>query len=168
MKRNSQMSRGKEVQVFEKLYRENFDLLCKKAFRFVQDRDVAKDIVQDAFLALWKNDAHIISAEAYLYRSVINKSINCLNQQRRTVPIMTLEYIGKDDASPDNLLQWEELQLRVKNAIDALPDAAKKVFFLSRLEGLSYREIAELLEISVNTVEKHMGRALKDLRQAVR
>jgi RNA polymerase sigma-70 factor (ECF subfamily) len=147
--------------------------LCMLAYRVVGDKDQAKDIVQEVFIKLWRNrnNLHItISLEAYLKRAAINSSINYLN----TKAVSKKQNLDKSDLdfmianSVDDKTAFDELSLRADHAINSLPTRTKAVFTLIRWEGMSYKEVAEALNISTKAVEKEMLKALKLLREALK
>jgi len=158
---------------FEKLYFENYTKLCQKIYRFVRDEDVAKDIVQDVFLNYWQKFHELKireSPEVYLYRSCINRALNYLKESERRAE----REQNYADANAENYNQRPDLDMiasetknKMEKAIDNLPAACKIAFLLSRHEQKSYKEIATLMEISVNIVEKHIGKALKILRKVI-
>ncbi len=164
------------MDAFEKLYFENYTSLCRMVHRFVRDTDIARDIVQDVFIKYWKlqqgNVIHEIP-EAYLHRACINESLNFLKERdRRTSREGTYaedrsDYAGTAD-QPDATLMAEETTSSITTAIDGLPPVCRQTFLLSRYEYKSYTEIAALLNISVNTVEKHIGKALSVLRMVLK
>jgi RNA polymerase sigma-70 factor, ECF subfamily len=165
-----------KLKAFEKLFFENHASLCRLVYRFVRDTDVSRDIVQDAFLKFWKkseeNPLALDSPEAYLRRACINEALNYLKEtERRTLreSIFAEDSEGHSDKNDraDAELMANETTSNIKEAIDKLPPICRQVFLLSRYEYKSYSEIAGLLNISVNTVEKHIGKALSILRNAL-
>lgn len=154
---------------FEELFRTYFVNMCQVAFTIVKDRDQARDIAQQTFVRFWdKRDS--IDAEtntkAYLHRAVINTALNHIEKQKRL--LYEDDYTDKQQNStiqPDRSDFLEgEVENAIKKAIGNLPDRCQTVFSLSRLQGMSNNEIANSLDISVKAVEKHIGRALKELR----
>ena len=169
---------GKNIDyaAFEKIYFEYFSYLCQCMYRFVKDEEITKDIVQDVFLKYWQKMHEIRineSPKAYLYRACINESLNFLKEKDRRENrenSYSSENIGTSRQSdqPDIQFLSEETSIRIDSAIDQLPHSCRTAFLLSRHEQKSYKEIAKLLNISVNTVEKHIGKALKVLRRLVK
>lgn len=165
-----------KMDAFEKLYFENYTSLCRLAHRFVRDTDIARDIVQEIFIRYWKmqegNVIHEIP-EAYLRRACINESLNYLKERdRRTKREGAYaedneEYAGAA-YQPDTSMMTQETAATIQDAIDNLPPVCRQTFLLSRYEYKSYGEIAALLNISVNTVEKHIGKALSVLRKVLK
>lgn len=160
------LSTGDE-KAFDALFRAWYTPLVRYAYSFTEgDLDEAEELVQDAFVKLWGQRAALefkTSVKAYLYRMVHNQALNRLRAQRiherytqHQARHMANEYeLPKDDP---------ELQLRIRQVLDKLPEQCRLVFEMSRFETLKYREIADQLNISIKTVETHMGKALRILR----
>lgn len=154
------------INSIEPLFKEHHAMLCNIANNIVNDRDNAKDVVQDVFVGLWQNRDTIdwsTSLKGYLIKSTINRSINWLEKNSRNISMETAG-IEPSENVVDQTIDANELQLRVKASIDKLPPKCKAIFILSRYEGMKYRQIAEHLDISVKTVENQMGTALARLR----
>lgn len=154
----------------EVLFREEYEGLCRTAYRYLSDKVIAEDIVQEVFFELWKRRDSLeinISLPAYLRRSVVNKSLNYIRDNRRTVAVAEPgQYLSQSSAAP--AVSAAELQAVLRKGIDELPDKCREAFLLSRHEELSYKEIAEKLDISVKTVEKHIAKGLAHLRVVLR
>ena len=154
---------------FENLFRKYHEELCNYAFQFFSDKDTVQEIVQDLFYKLWqKRDSITIhtSIRAYLYRAVYNNTLQVLREKNS---LQSLDQMGSfeqrvtdDYNSP---LQVKELNIIIQRTLKSMPDKVREIFEMSRFDGLKYREIAELLSISVKTVEANMGRALKLFRK---
>lgn len=161
---------------FEKLYFENYAFLCRRIYRFVRDEEITKDIVQDVFLKYWQkiNELRINEfPKAYLQRACINQALNYLKEkERRGEREQSYAYDISTSAGnsnrPDSIYLTNETSSHIDLAINQLPPACRNAFLLSRHELKSYKEIAKLLNISVNTVEKHVGKALKVLRKILK
>ncbi|BDX37520.1 DNA-directed RNA polymerase sigma-70 factor [Tenuifilaceae bacterium CYCD] len=162
-----------DEQVFETIFRTYYERLCNYANTILSDMDEAEEMVQSAFLTVWeKHDTLEIhtSVKSYLYRAVHNSCLNRVKHYkvRKTYgdSVKNQTELLHDDASQD--LIGSELDAIVANAIDSLPDQCRLVFKLSRFENLTYAEIAEQLGISLKTVENHMVKALKVLREKLK
>jgi len=176
---------GKNIKVnnFENLYFEYYAYLCRSIYRFVKDEEITKDIVQDVFLKYWQKfpaspaGRHELrineSPKAYLKRACINQALNYLKETNRRKDRES-NYFEETHQSadiserPDMKYSEDETSINIRQAIDQLPPACRNSFLLSRHEQKSYKEIANLLDISVNTVEKHIGKALNILRKILR
>ena len=156
-----------DQQAFEQVFREHYRPLCAFALQYVKDVDRAQDLVQDLFFRLWQDRERTTittSIKSYLFASVRNRCLNAVATQARLRP---LNEEADDRIEEDALGEDEHAErlARVQAAIEALPEERRKVFKLSRYDGLKYHEIADRLGISAKTVENQMGRALKTLRE---
>lgn len=146
--------------------------LCKTVNRIVHNTIITEDIVQDVFMKIWqkRGDLNIqISLKAYLHKMAINAALSHLRKKYNTSSI--------DDTSPQQMskhafkevatqqMEFQELEVQVNDAINELPPKCREVFILSRYEEMSYKEIAQQMEISPKTVENQMSKALKHLRK---
>lgn len=152
---------------FEALFRQHYKPLCAFALQYVKDTDKAEDLVQDLFFRLWmerERTAVTSSLKAYLFQAVRNRCLNAIKVQSR-VRHLDHEVDDRMEEGGRTEDEFAERAARVNAAIEALPEERRKVFKLSRHEGLKYHQIAERLGISVKTVENQMGKALKTLRE---
>src|SRR6476620_293756 len=152
----------------EILSRKYYAGLCKSLYKILRDATLAEDIVQEVFLKVWEMRETLKMEEAiqsYLYRSCYNTALNFLKQQKKNTDIDSLELSMAGTETAEKSLSFRETEAEILKAIDALPPKTKMVFSLSRFEELSYKEIADRLDISVKSVEKHMGIALQRLRE---
>lgn len=157
---------------FEKIFNAHYSNLCAYANNFLKDVDASEEVVQEVLFKLWTNKDNIIitsSVQSYLFRAVRNASLNLLKHVniREDYKIQN-EYEMQDELSSEDEMIVSELDQKIREAIDQLPIERKKVFILSRYEGLKYSEIADKLNISVSTVENQMVKALKFLREELK
>jgi len=151
---------------FESCFRTYYKQLVVFAYKMVHRQDVAEDMVQQVFLSVWEHleqmdmDKGILS---YLYQSTRNRCLNHLNSAHQSSTMHVEEHVDQYPAATDRGLETKELFLQIKEAIQELPEKCREVFLLSREQGLTYKEIAATLDISVKTVENQMGKALKHL-----
>ncbi len=158
-------------EALDELFRRYYTPLCRTSIRLVQDAAAAEDIVQDFFAVMWtkRNNlpADTTAVGSYLRTSVRNRSLNYLRDQKR-IPVNDVEMPDMPadrSQQPGAAMENKELQQRINEAIDRLPERCRLVFVMSKLEEMSHREIAEGLGISVKTVENQMTRAYKFLRE---
>lgn len=157
-----------DIATFEKVFRENYEYLCYQAYKILRDKDEAEEIVQEAFIKIWnkRNEIQInVSLKSYLAQSIRN---GCFNQIKHLkVRQEYAEMAQREMAFSEHgeSMIPDELAEKINKAIDSLPAERKKVFLMSRHDGLKYQEIADALHISVKTVENQMGKALKTLRE---
>jgi RNA polymerase sigma-70 factor (ECF subfamily) len=148
---------------FRKLFECHFIPLVKYSYTITKDKEQSKDIVQSFFADMWKDQKinEINSFEAFAFHAVKNKSITYLRDNKKfvsEVPELAVIESGPihDSHFPKYLLE---------SAILGLPDKCREVFILSKQDGLTYEEIAETLNLSVKTVEKHISAGLQRLKE---
>ncbi|MGK0334522.1 MAG: RNA polymerase sigma-70 factor (family 1) [Paraglaciecola sp.] len=132
------------------------------------DAGKAEDLVQDAFLKLWDNCTKVApeKAKAFVFRVAENLFFNQVEHAKVVLKFNAHQAgISEKSETPQDLMEENEFREKLERAIAALPAGAREVFLLNRVEGMKYREIAELLNISQKAVEKRMSRALLDLRK---
>lgn len=154
---------------FESIFHLLYAPLCRHAWSFLRNEEDAEEVVQLAFVKLWEKRMDVTidsSLEAYLYRAVRNASLNKLKHLK--VVKKHHQFASQEpevaQAPIDDLLSLE-LEQKIAAALAALPEQCGLVFRMSRLEGMKYQEIADALNISIKTVENHMGKALRILRE---
>ncbi len=160
------MSAENEIR-FHSHYRNMVQAIYKYIVIRCNDAALAEDITHDVFMQLWKkietlDDKGIPS---YLYMCAKNAIIN--NHKKSQV---RLNYLDKQvqtsiTSTPQDRLEEKELSIKIEEAIANLSDKQREVFLLNRVEGMKYREIAELLDISQKAVEKRMHLALMQLKK---
>lgn len=156
-------------KTFEKLFHQYYPLLCNYAIRFVNDRDVAEDIVQTFFITLWEKrnvNTSVNDFLPYAYRSVKNGCINYYKAEiQREEFYRELRKEWFENIDTKNNFPYKE---EVRKAFNRLPDKCRKVFLLKFTSELKYKEIAELTGISVNTVKYHIGEAFRIMREELK
>lgn len=162
-----------DQQAFKQLYQQLFFRLYQFAFSFVGSRESAEEIVNDVFIGLWQKRGTLDTIEnlqVYLYVAAKNASLNCLRKRRLPVPMsldeLTIAHI-RLSANPETLLVSREMRERIQEAIDGLPTRCRLIFKLIKEDGLSYKEVAVILDISVKTVDTQLYLALKKLSQTL-
>lgn len=156
---------------FETLFKKHNKALCDLAYNLIRDKDAAKDVVQDVFLRLWKNRETLNFEDQikhYLFKATSHTALNHLRSSKKVIKLE--EDLLKNVVTPPQTteLGYQELETKIRNAIDKLPPKCKTIYLLSRHEGLRYQEIADTLNLSLKTVENQMGIALEKLREELR
>jgi RNA polymerase sigma-70 factor (ECF subfamily) len=159
----------RDEAAFEQVFKTHYKNLHAYAFTILKDEDEAEEMVQQVFFKLWERSEHLSfsgSIAAYLYRAVHNESLNFIKHQKvKAGHQLHVAYSMKnksEQAQPKMIRK--ELENKFRQALNELPEQCRTVFQLSRFEDMKYKEIADKLDISVKTVENHMGKALKLLR----
>lgn len=159
----------------EELFKSYYKPLRAYAYRFINSKDIAEDIVQDVFFELWSHRENIRfdeknAVKSYLFKSVHNRSINILNSDlmlRKSIEETDETLFVESQISQFNQehsLLLKELETEIGCFIETLPPQCKKIFLLSRTNGLKNKEIATHLGISIKAVEKQITKALTGLK----
>ena len=165
---------GGDIREFERLFVKYYEPLCQQANKILRDMDTAEDIVQEFFYNFWKNRESFspkLSLNAYLYQSIRNNALHYL--QHLTVRETYVQHITSDfhDMEPevtDENVEMQELNRAINATLQLMPERCSRIFKMNRFEGKKYREIAEILSISVKTVEADMGKALQLFRKSLK
>ena len=159
--------KNKDKTVFDFVFTYYYAGLCAYTRRWVNDPDVAEDLVQDFFVKLWTNSAKIeitSSLKSYFFTSVKNRSVNHLKHIKIKESFGAQAMIGQ----AEEYRNWEftepELTDLIEKGMQKLPPRCREIFILSRFEGKDNAKIAEMLGISKRTVELQISNALKILR----
>ncbi|WP_372935856.1 RNA polymerase sigma-70 factor [Mariniphaga sediminis] len=151
---------------FDQLFQNNYEALCNYAYSIVKDYAISEDLVQDFFVKIWVSRKELNPAvfnKGYLSRSVYNRCLDMLKHQG-----VKHKYILQIESHPEieyqDTLSNYELSEKIDEALLKLPEKRREIFYLSRFDGLKYKEIAQLLNISENTVDTQIRRALRALR----
>lgn len=168
------MSLYDDESAYASLYTLCFPPLMRFAFSFVKSKEIAEEIASDVLLKIWEQRSTITEVKdfrLYLYVATRNRALNELkNQQRHHT--FTLEdtavWMKADDTNPEKQLITEELFKKIQTAVRQLPPQCRLIYKLIKEDGLKYREAANLLHLSVKTIEAQMGIAFKKLYEVFR
>jgi RNA polymerase sigma-70 factor (ECF subfamily) len=157
---------------FEQLFRKYRTGMLHFAISIIGNVEDAEEVVNDIFINIWDKQTELkeeLGIKSYLFRSVKNRSLNKIRSNKSPFETMTEEIplAGSLTTGLDNM-QFTETRDKVQCFVDKLPTRCRQVFLLSRVHELSHKEIAELMDISVKTVENQIGFALKFLRDALK
>jgi len=161
---------------YEEVFRAMYAPLVRYAASITRSKASARDLVQDVFVSLWESRRTLDptqSLEAYLYRAVRNRAYNeYRNRRTRSDKERDIrdEPVGHLSAppDPDDAVDAQTLQKNLEVWIAELPERQREALTLSRFQGLSHDDIAEAMDISPRTVNNHIVRALRSLRERVR
>lgn len=170
-----QIIRGDEA-AFKQLVDEYNNMVIRTCNGFVHDRDDAHDLAQDVFVEVLES-IHKFRRESklstWLYRMAVNKSLNFVSKQKRKQWFSTIEnamsgksfdVVDENNKSDGNLINTERAKV-LHDAIASLPENQKIAFMLSNYEELSYKEIADVMDVSLSAVESLIHRARKGLQK---
>ena len=159
----------RDEAAFEQVFKTHYKNLHAYAFTMLKDDDEAEEMVQQVFFKLWERSENLSFSgpiAAYLYRAVHNESLNFLKHQKVKAghQLHVAHSMKNKTEHGQGKMMRKELENKFREALNELPEQCRTVFQLSRFEDMKYKEIADKLDISVKTVENHMGKALKLLR----
>lgn len=157
--------------VFEDLFRDHYSKVAAFAFRLLGDRDAAEDVATDAFTVLWERTDVLEDTEHaryFVYRAARNLAATRIrNDQTRQRLIDARAVDEQPESDPSARINEQAINTIVMDTIARMPEQRRAVYTLRWEQELSYQEVAELLGISVKTVEKHVSLALAELREAL-
>ncbi len=164
--------RKDDLAAFEELYYRYWSVLTDSVYKRLHSKQKAEDLVQDLFLDIYQKRNQVqfkVSVKAYLHQAIKYKVLNEFRSD-----VIRGNYTRSLFFSPEckndfaNYLEAKDLRLKIHSVLNQLPEKCRKAFLLSRHENLSNKEISSSMKISVSTVEKHIGKALKAFRDNLR
>jgi RNA polymerase sigma-70 factor (ECF subfamily) len=161
--------RNGDISAFTNIFSAYYKDCVVFAARFTIDINIAEEIVQDTFVHLWEEHDSIIiksSLKSYILKTVNNKCIDWFRHNKiiKVHSDFVLETAIYYEYDTENYILHSELEGKIEEALALLPEEISKVFRMNRFKGLKYQEIAELLGVSVRTIEVRIGKALHLLR----
>lgn len=162
-----QLIREGNDESFRGIFHAYYEGLCQYAFTLLRDMDDAEDVVQSMFLKIWEkrqtlNITHTI--KSYLYKSVYHQCINQFDHRAVRVKFQERVSVEKSQSVQHPEVFPHELEERIVAVIKTLPKQCRTIFMMSRYQEMKYSEIAKELDISVNTIENQISKALRILR----
>lgn len=154
---------------FKEIFDNHFDEVRNYIFYRSGDTELATDIAQETFIKLWEKqfDVNSKKIKGLLFKIAGDQFISMYRKQKTIMNFKLNAKPGTEDLTPEDRMQFDQLQESYSNALGDLPEKQRVVFMMSRMEELKYYEIAERLNLSVKAVEKRMKNALDFLRQAL-
>lgn len=155
---------------FRKFFDQQYAHLFELAFYYTENQALAEEVISDVFLKVWRQRKRlqdISNIQAYLFVAVKRQSLNSL-RTTKTLPLFVHDLEHQtivESCTPENILFGDDMLKAISQSIENLPKKCRMVYKLVKEEGLKYKEVALLLDISEKTVEMHIGHALKKIRQ---
>lgn len=155
-----------DAQALKILFEKHYSALCHFACKFIKNATLAEEAVSDVFLNIWLKKEKIelqTNLKMYLYSAVRNQSLNYLKKNKIYLERIetAVEENKTSDLSADKFITYEELKDDIDTLLQQLPAKRRIIFSMNRFDGLSYKEIAEILSISIHTVQNQMVAAVK-------
>lgn len=151
------------------LFREHYVSLCNDVNRLLRDESLSEDLVQEVFIKVWEKKNEVDMNDRFIYylkRSCYHAALKYLNSKNYQLDTDSNEQFETPSQTDEDLLS-KELQEKIQRALTSLPEKTQLIFTLSRYEELTYKQIAEHLNLSIKAIEKHMGKALQQLRTSL-
>lgn len=166
------IAEGDSQGAFWELHEAFFSPLHRLIYSLVRNREVAEELTSDVFVQLWKSRYRlggVENPEVYLFISARNRAFTHLRLQNAVAREMSglLDFDLVLERNPEDIMISSEMIARINAAIAELPARCKLIFMLVKENNLKYREVAEILDISVKTVEAQMSIAFKKLSQSI-
>jgi len=155
---------------FEEIYRQYWSKLYIYAFNVLKEKEICEDIVQEVFVNLWRkrDDVQISDLNSYLYQSVKYQIFNHFRKSRYKKQLLSKLNLINAQYKIDELYEKKELQADIKDAVSKLPEKRRIIFNMSRYDELPDKEIAENLNVSVQTVKNQISASLKFIRKSLK
>ncbi len=163
--------RNGNEDAFKYLYDRYFDALYLFGHKYISSQDIVEDIIQETFVKIWEKRSsfyHEAALKAFLYKTVRNSCLNQIDHQKVRISYenQSAKDIYDDDYFLNNVID-EEVSNTIAEAVQKLPESARLIYLLS-LKGLKNSEVAEDLDISINTVKTQKQRATKFLKETLK
>ncbi len=156
--------------VFNQVYDLNAETLRNYLYYQCRDIQQAEDLVQNAFIKLWNNCKKVLfeKARGFLYAVAKNEFYNQVAHKKIVLKYAKRPQRNVDFETPEYKIEENEFMEKLQTAINALPEGQREVFLLNRIDKKTYKEIAEMLEVSQRAIEKRMHKALVKMRKVVK
>jgi RNA polymerase sigma-70 factor (ECF subfamily) len=154
---------------FDKVYFINASVLRNYLYYKFGDLSMSEDIVQESFIKLWLNCSKVTfeKSKSFLFTVANNLFIDKKRHEKVVLEFKKRPQKSIDNESPEFILEEKEFMIKLQNSIGGLPDKQREVFLLNRIERKTYKEIAEMLQLSIKAVEKRMHNALIHVRKEI-
>lgn len=161
-----------EQDAVKQVFYDYYPLMCQTVYRIIQDKDTAEDLAQNVFIRAWRKREQLAittSLPGYLRKMAINEALYYLRRQSERRDILNRQQptVSAAPTTPLEEVLRSETAGQIASTIKQLPPRCRTIFQLNREEGLSYREIAERLDIRPKTVENQIAKALRILRHSL-
>lgn len=155
-----------DVKAFEEIYQKYASRMLTYALQILKEKEVCEDIVQNIFIDFWsKRETNTVeNLEGYLFRAVKFQIFKYFRDTKFSNEDLTRLNLVEVSVSASKVLEYQDLELAIKNSVDQLPSRCKEIFELSRFEHKTNQEIADLLGVSLQAVKNQISKALSAIR----
>ncbi len=162
---------ARDEQAYKELFFHFYTPLHRLAYALLKDAETAEELVSDLMIKVWLMGPRLGTIENikfYLYRSIRNATLTYISRSKLvTIPITDDDEIPENVTSASDRVEYTELQKKIEEAISSLPPKCRLVFRLIKDDSFSYREVSEILGVSMNTVKTHLRIAMNHVRAAL-
>ncbi len=162
---------SKDEMAFKKIFFYFYDNLIHFSLSITKDIHASEDIVSELMSKIWTDPRkfkQVSNLKTYLFQSIKNSSLNHLSQQKIRTLYKTSEPQTQSPYTPEQLMLSKEFSKQLEEIIDKMPPKMKMAFILVKDNSLSYKEAAEIMKLSVNTIDRHIQLALTHIRELVK
>lgn len=155
-----------DVKAFEEIYQRYASRMLTYALQILKEKEVCEDIIQNIFIDFWsKRETNTVeNLEGYLFRAVKFQIFKYFRDSKFSDEDLTRLNLVEVSVSASKILEYQDLELAIKNSVDQLPSRCKEIFELSRFEHKTNQEIADLLGVSLQAVKNQISKALSAIR----
>lgn len=156
---------------FKDLFDTYYNPLCNFCYRFVENHTDAEDVVQDVFTSFWQKQDRIkieTDVKYYLFTSVRNKAIEYIRSKKRKMNLEDEMGRRSESSYTEEFMEENLIKELISNSVRQLPPKCRQIFVMSKVNGLTYVEIADQLNLSTKTIENQMRRAFQILRKTLK
>lgn len=155
-----------DVKAFEEIYQKYASRMLTYALQILKEKEVCEDIIQNIFIDFWsKRETNTVeNLEGYLFRAVKFQIFKYFRDTKFSDEDLTRLNLVEVSVSASKVLEYQDLELAIKNSVDQLPSRCKEIFELSRFEHKTNQEIADLLGVSLQAVKNQISKALSAIR----
>ena len=155
-----------DLKAFEEIYQKYASRMLTYALQILKEKEVCEDIIQNIFIDFWsKRETNTVeNLEGYLFRAVKFQIFKYFRDTKFSNEDLTRLNLVEVSVSASKVLEYQDLELAIKNSVDQLPSRCKEIFELSRFEHKTNQEIADLLGVSLQAVKNQISKALSAIR----
>ncbi len=156
---------------FQTLFNTEYEKLCRLALAYMQDEQLAEDVVQETFIKIWEQKQDIITAPNARYYLAAAVRNNCISALRKLKNSQVSYTDNTPEPEPEPFFyvkpgeEQEQQRRKIADALNQLPPKCREVFLMVKLQDFSYKQAADALDVSIKTIENQMGKALRIFRE---
>ncbi len=169
----TRIARFVDQQAYKELYFTLYPALLGFVSNFIKSKESAEEIISDIFIKIWEKRSElelIINLRVYCFVIAKNLSLNYIAKQKRNTTVNIDDFAGimqSEYLDAEQLMITDEMYQRIQKAVEALPSRCKMAYILVKENGFKYKEAAEIMHVSVRTIENHLAIALKKISASI-